>query len=302
VTIVDALTVVMEGFTVVLAALLLSPAVRRFRSTAYAVVSVVGVLALTSALLAAPEARDHSAAAHGDSSGAVAGHSHDTTGTSSQVSTDLNGHVVKGVKAQDIAHEHEPDQLLDAGTRALLAEQLTAARAFAVQHPTVADAEAAGYHLVGGGYGPGAGAHYIAFGGGAFAGFDPSRPPTLIYDGTKPTAHVVGLMYLGMGANGAAPDGFAGPNDHWHRHSGVCLKGIEVIFPVDADVTQAQCTAKGGRYMATTTWMVHAWVVPGWESASGVFSHENPNLPCGDGTFKTDELGRCPHGGPGDVS
>jgi len=116
----------------------------------------------------------------------------------------------------------------------------------------------------------------------------------------SPTAQIVGLMYLGMGQNGAAPDGFAGPNDHWHRHSGVCLKGAVTIFPVDADVTEAQCTAKGGRYMATTTWMVHAWVVPGWESSSGVFSHENPNLPCADGTFDTDDIGGCV--GPGDVT
>jgi hypothetical protein len=267
-------------------------------------VSVIAVLALTSALIASPEARNHSEAAHGDTSGAVAVHSHDSTSatpaSASAPVTDLNGHVVQGVKAHDIAHEQEPDQLLDPATRATLAEQLTAARAVAMRYPTVADAQAGGYHLVGGGYGPGAGAHYIGFGGGGFGGFDPSRPPTLIYDGTSPTAHVVGLMYLGMGAGGAAPEGFAGPNDHWHRHSGVCTKGIEVIFPVDSDVTEAQCSAKGGRYMATTIWMVHAWVVPGWESAQGVFSHENPNLPCADGSFATDDLGRCT--GPGDVS
>jgi hypothetical protein len=34
-------------------------------------------------------------------------------------------------------------------------------------------------------------------------------------------------------------------------------------------------------------------VVPGWESSQGVFSHENPNLRCADGTFNTDEIGRC---------
>src|SRR5262249_37810359 len=92
--------------------------------------------------------------------------------------TDLNGHVVKGVKAHDVAHEQEPDQLLDPATRAVLADQLTAARAVALRYPTVADAEAGGYHLVGGGYGPGAGSHSINRGG--WGGFDPARPPTLI--------------------------------------------------------------------------------------------------------------------------
>jgi hypothetical protein len=262
------------------------------------------VLVLTSAIIAAPEARNHSEVAHGVAVAATTGHTHDAAASATSAAhthtvTDLNGHVVEGVKAQDVAHEQEPDKLLDPATRAVLAEQLTAARAVALRYPTVADAQAGGYHLVGGGYGPGAGAHYISYTG-MFGGFDPARPPTLIYDGTSPGAQIVGLMYLGSGADGAAPEGFAGPNDHWHRHSGVCLKGVETIFPVDADVTQAQCTSKGGRFMQTTTWMVHAWVVPGWESAQGVFSHENPNLPCADGTFHTDDLGRCT--GPGDVA
>jgi hypothetical protein len=98
-------------------------------------------------------------------------------------------------------------------------------------------------------------------------------------------------MYLGGGAT--APEGFAGPNDHWHRHSNVCLKGTDSLFPADSEVTAAQCSAAGGRFMAITTWMVHAWVVPGWESSQGVFSHENPNLRCADGTFNTDAIGRC---------
>ena len=45
--------------------------------------------------------------------------------------------------------------------------------------------------------------------------------------------------------------------------------------------------------MSITGWMVHAWVVPGWDSPAGVFSHENPDLPCADGTFHTDTIGRC---------
>jgi hypothetical protein len=36
-----------------------------------------------------------------------------------------------------------------------------------------------------------------------------------------------------------------------------------------------------------------AWVVPGWESPQGVFSHANPNVRCADGTMKTDSVGFC---------
>lgn len=212
-----------------------------------------------------------------------------TTGAASTPVTDLNGHVIVGVKAQDVRAEAVPDKPLDPATHALLAAQLVAARSVAMKYPTVADATAAGYHLVGGGFGPGSGAHYI---GGFSAGFDPSHPLALIYDGISPTSPMVGLMYYSMGA--LPPDGFAGPNDHWHRHSGVCLgNGGDVLFPPDSDVTAAQCANVRGSYMRITGWMVHAWVAPGWESPKGVFSHENPDLPCADGTFRTDKIGRC---------
>lgn len=222
------------------------------------------------------------------SMGDMAGMDHDAMAASTPV-TDLNGHQVVGVKAQDVQAETVPDKPLDPSTRALLAQELVAARAAATRYPTVADATAAGYHLVGGGFGPGSGAHYI---GGFSAGFDPSKALALIYDGISPTSQTVGLMYYVMGDK--APEGFAGPNDHWHRHSGVCTgNGGDVLFPPDSSVTQAECTKAGGSYMAVTGWMVHAWVVPAWESPMGVFSHENPDLPCADGTFHTDNIGRC---------
>lgn len=208
--------------------------------------------------------------------------------------TDVNGQHVHGVKAQDIAAEAQPDQPLDAPTRALLAEQLTQARAHAMQYPTVADAIAAGYRLAGG-FAPGSGAHYI---GGSMTGsgpFDPNAVQSLIYDGTSPTSKIVGLMYFAMSAD--APEGFAGPNDHWHRHSHVCIKptpnGIDVPFPADADVSKQQCADAGAVFMAITGYMVHAWVVPGWESPQGVFSHENVNVRCADGTYNTTANGMC---------
>jgi hypothetical protein len=204
--------------------------------------------------------------------------------------TDLNGHQVVGVKAQDVIAENVPDKPLDRATHALLAQQLVEARTVAMRYPTVADATAAGYHLVGGGFGPGSGAHYI--GGGYSFNFDPNHPLALIYDGIHPTSQMVGLMYYGMG--NTAPAGFAGPNDHWHRHSGVCLgSGGDVLFPPDSDVTARKCAIAHGSFMAVTGWMVHAWVAPGWESPDGVFSHENPDLACADGTFHTDAIGRC---------
>jgi hypothetical protein len=213
-----------------------------------------------------------------------------TTRAGSTPVTDLNGHQILGVKAKDIAAESQPYKKLDPATQAVLTRQLSEARTVAMRYPTVADATAAGYHLVGGGFGPGSGAHYI--GGGFSFTFDPLHPLALVYDGIHPKSRIVGLMYYSM--DKTAPAGFAGPNDHWHRHSGVCTgAGGAVLFAPDSDVTPRRCLLAHGFYMAITGWMVHAWVVPGWASPDGVFSHENPRLTCADGTFHTDAIGRC---------
>ena len=256
-------------------------------------VAVVSSLAFTPALASshhhdADGSHTHSATASGHDHGlASSGHQHGVT--------TLNGQQVKGVKAADVAAESQPDQPLDATTRATLKTQLTEARDFALRYPTVADATAAGYRLAGG-FAPGSGAHYITYSGLTGAGpFDPAKPISLIYDGTNPGSQVIGLMYYGLGES--APEGFAGPNDHWHRHSNVCIKngpgGLDVPFPADQDVTAAQCAGVQGNLLKTTGYMVHAWVVPSWESPLGVFSHDNPDVRCADGTFHTDKAGFC---------
>jgi hypothetical protein len=93
--------------------------------------------------------------------------------------------------------------------------------------------------------------------------------------------HVIGGFGPGSGAHyiGGFGGGFGG--------------SFDPLSPPDADITQADCTALGGSFMKITGWMVHPWVVPSWESPDGVFSHENPNLRCADGTFNTDKIGRC---------
>ena len=197
-----------------------------------------------------------------------------------------------GVISQDVAAESRSDQPLDPVTRAALQQQLVQARAFAMRYPTVSDAIAAHYHL-GGGFAPRKGATYITFGGlTAPDAFDPDRPEAVIYDGTSPTSQVIGLIYFAVADR--APQGFAGPNDHWQRHSNVCIKsGPSVVFPADADVTAAQCSSVQAKLNKLTSWTVHAWVVPSWENPLGVFSPDNPDVRCADGTYNTDRSGFC---------
>jgi hypothetical protein len=167
-----------------------------------------------------------------------------------------------------------PDQPMDRATRDQLAGQLVAARQVAMTYPTVADAVKAGYTMVTP-YLPLIGAHYVNWGLMDF-NFDIPHPEMLLYDGTSPTSHIVGLSYYQF-SNAGEPAGFAGPNDHWHQHIGLCLRNGVVIAGENS--TAAQCAALGGEKAdASNGYMVHAWVVPGWDSPEGVFSPENPDL------------------------
>ena len=177
------------------------------------------------------------------------------------------GHNERGASVQKPLTEAE---------RIQLAEQQAQARAVAVEFPTVAAAEAAGYHksTV---YLPCIGAHYT---NSRFAGaFDPAHPSELLFDGTEPESKLVGLSYLVFSPAGA-PDGFAGPNDFWHTHSfngGLCIKDGLVVGAESVSV--ADCTARGGVKVGLKgVYMVHDWVVPGWECSWGAFAGECPEL------------------------
>jgi hypothetical protein len=185
-----------------------------------------------------------------------------------------------------------PDKPLDVATRALVAQQLVEARTAALEYPTVADALRAGM-IQAGKFSPETGAHFIRYSG--LGTFDPANPASYIYDGISPTSKVIGVMYLSLST--LPPEGFAGPNDHWHRHTNTCIVykngQITVPFAADSSVTLGQCDALHGVFMRETAWMVHAWVVPGWESPLGVFSHNNPDVLCADGTTKANAVGFC---------
>jgi hypothetical protein len=197
--------------------------------------------------------------------------------------------------------ESQPDRPLDPATRVTLASQLVLARQAAMQYPTVASARAAGM-IQAGEFAPGVGAHFISYSN-LYKELLPDGsvnalyPGGYIYDGVDPTSRIVGLMYMSI-TSAVAPAGFAGPNDHWHRHSNLCIQydhnhSISVPFAPDRDVTRAQCASVHGDFMGRTVWMVHAWVVPSWESPKGVFSHSNPDLLCANGSTKTNAVGFC---------
>ncbi len=168
--------------------------------------------------------------------------------------------------------------IADRTTRDQLGAQLDIAHQVTVQFPTVTEAEAAGYNMVTG-YVPCIGAHYIKVSN-MLGGFDPAKPSMLLYDGTNPDSKIVGLSYSVLGDPNTPPEGFAGPNDPWHKHDkngGLCMKGGVVIGA--ESTTDADCAARGGKKSALhNLWMMHAWTADAWQSSWGIFSAENPDL------------------------
>jgi hypothetical protein len=199
----------------------------------------------------------------------------ETATTATTVAADTTGATPTTI-ASGAGHTHgavTPEVALTRAERAELGDQLALARAVAMRYPTVADALAGGYVKVVG-YVPLIGSHYIKWAS-MDGNFDVSDPEMLLYDGTDPTSHIVGLSYYVF--SDTVPSPFAGPNDHWHQHIGLCIKDGVVVG--GEQMSAADCAARGGtKANAGNGWMVHAWVVPGWESPQGVFSPEHIGL------------------------
>lgn len=233
---------------------------------------VVGAAALFSLTPRFADAHSHDdaevAAGPGAASGKAALSPCEQSGPPASPAQITDGHSHRGPLAQ---------QPVDQATRLALAAQQEKARAVAEKYPTVSAATAAGYRMSTA-FVPCIGAHYTNIG--LVARFDPSAPSELLFDGTTPDSKLVGLSYL-VYHPGGAPEGFAGPNDVWHQHNangGLCFNRSGVVIGGE-ESTPEQCRALGGaKRELTDVWMLHDWVVPGWECTWGVFAPECPEL------------------------
>jgi hypothetical protein len=245
------------------------------------VIAILGLATASSAALTPNFAGEHQHS-HGASGTAADGHVH-TTGAAAGLAGDTpcekTGPPASPGQLAGQGHDHRgpsPWTPLSQQDTALLQQQQAQARTVVDRYPTVAAAEAAGY-VKSTPYVPCIGAHYTNVG--LAATFDPAAPSELLFDGTKPDSKLVGLSYL-VYHPGGAPAGFEGPNDLWHQHNsngGLCFGRGGVIG--GEELTQDQCAARGGvKRELTDIWMLHDWVVPGWECNWGVFAGECPAL------------------------
>jgi hypothetical protein len=201
----------------------------------------------------------------------TAGHDHSGTGGTTDTTHDHG--------TTDTTHDHgTTDTTHDHGggdpvgiTEETLAE-IDVARQVAVQYPTAADAERAGWRKITV-FLPGIAAHYLR---GEYLDnrFVLNQPEVLLYGGEGPDAPLVGVNYIVSGST--PPAGFTGDADHWHEHPTLCLSQSTGLIIGDEHVTSAECTAMGGTIINfSNNWLLHVWCIPGWEAPEGVFSHEN---------------------------
>jgi hypothetical protein len=157
-------------------------------------------------------------------------------------------------------------------------EALTRARSSTEKYQDVRAAKLDGYRAFGP-YVRGMGFHYVDPRA-ARGPFDIERPPILLYE--KDESAPEGLRLVGVSYLLAAP---AGPNGQpidapfpqalavWHKHNDICLFADR---SVRLNASGADCEQRGGRFIAETDWMVHAWI---WkDSPAGIFSPTNPDV------------------------
>jgi hypothetical protein len=173
-----------------------------------------------------------------------------------------------------VAHSHGDPHVfgpatvvpLTADEAATFAAEWSTAQSAAAQFPTIAAAEAAGY-VLSSVPAPGVGVHYVNWEL-ISQPFDPARPSMLLFSGV----HLVGFSY--WVESPTEPAGFAGPNDQWHTHHGLCV----VNGWVEREDVERAADCPGTLLEGSNLWMLHAWVVPAYTNKWGQFALTNPTL------------------------
>jgi hypothetical protein len=175
--------------------------------------------------------------------------------------------------ASQSRHQHAPDVPITAADLVTLQEQIAVARSATEQYQDVRQALKDGYVQVTQDL-PGIAAHFANAQYTRDGVFDPAKPEILLYAKLDGQWTLVGLSYTSPFADDETPpEGFAGPLDVWHYHTGLCFSGQRVT---SSQATADQCRQAGGRFVQNTGWMAHLWLY--MESPEGLFAHQNSLL------------------------
>lgn len=176
----------------------------------------------------------------------------------------------------------------------LVNEQFAAAITWAMQWPTLGEAEDDDFHMVVD-YVEGMGTHHTRIGNFSMDDdFDPNdpefpetgidgvfeydRPEFLMYSGTESDSTLVGFAWYVKTNSTTPPEGFARDNDWWHRHNSLCFR--DATFQVSGeDLSDEECESGPAiNVHLHDYWMAHAWIIEPWLQQYDVFANYHPCL------------------------
>jgi hypothetical protein len=197
---------------------------------------------------------------------------------------------------------------LDHETCERVGAQLDLAKSYALQHPTLADAEANGFTSTFG-FISGMGTHHgkDAITPALLADptfdrldpvipnsiiddrFEPAKPEFLQYNGNGPDAELVGMSYYVRTTNGLPPEGFPGNNDWWHHHLTLCLDPATAQAR-GVNTSDAACASSGGiNVHLQDYYMLHIWVVDDLEFERDIHAPFHPCIKSSGAIFDMDD-------------
>jgi len=199
---------------------------------------------------------------------------------------ELLGESGAGAPADGHGHEHGAavEAPLFTGDKAIFENQWLAAQRAVSRLDSIDEIVALGYVRSSAPI-AGIGSHWVRWPGLAEP-FDPAQPSMLLFDESRQPARLVGYSYWLQSAT--EPEGFAGSNDHWHQHQGLCI----VNGWADRERATGPDACAGTFFPGGDLWMLHAWPVAGYENMDGKFATFNPKL-CPP-IFGTPDVARCP--------
>jgi hypothetical protein len=211
----------------------------------------------------------------------------DRLGPGEAEAINLLGSTGAGPPAVHEGHSHVDvvaEVPLDSPDAAIFDGQWFTAQLAIPQYDTEAEAAALGYVRAAAPAG-GIGTHWVHWSQIAKP-FDPASPSMLLFDERKDPPVLVGYSYALQSPT--RPEGFAGGNDHWHQHIGLCVDNGWVV----REQTTGPDKCEGTYIAGGDFWMLHAWVVQGWGNRKGNFAPFNPKL-CPSFAGTPDDM-RCP--------
>ena len=164
---------------------------------------------------------------------------------------------------------------VSAEDQAVLDVEIETARSVIKDLDTIEKVAARGYVLATS-PSPGIGTHWVHWSQ-IRKPFAPDKPSMILFDHEQDPPELVGYSYAVQTPE--RPSGFTGDSDEWHRHTGLC---VTLTGWVIGERTGGVDKCDGSYIAGGDFWMLHAWVVPGWDNRDGLFAPMNPKLCPGD--------------------